>query len=100
MFIRVLEETPENLLRTIGHVKPEQTVEVAREFMTTNMRLKLVTHLMNPAIDLPSDALEELQILVKQCEESAACQKVPPWVMNPRCTLRMGTPLPYRLGSL
>lgn len=63
MFIRVLEETPENLLRTIGHVKPEQTVEVAREFMvirtyfqvgceliahtqTTNMRLKLVTHLM------------------------------------------------------
>ncbi|KAK7677232.1 hypothetical protein QCA50_019826 [Cerrena zonata] len=51
MFARVLTESEESQLRAMGHILPHQKAEDALYFMTTNTRVKLAMHLLNPRID-------------------------------------------------
>ncbi|KAH8101077.1 hypothetical protein BXZ70DRAFT_107136 [Cristinia sonorae] len=66
MFIRVLTESTEKQLRNIGHVLPHQKVDIAKYFMLSNARYKLVEHLMCQHIDRPEEALPVLEAVSQQ----------------------------------
>ncbi|KAJ7594057.1 hypothetical protein C8J56DRAFT_925905 [Mycena floridula] len=60
-FIRALHTGSELQLRTLGHILPNQTKELACRFLLANSRFKLATHFLKPEIDRPQDALHHLR---------------------------------------
>lgn len=61
MFIRGLEESTEEQLRTIGHILAHQESKSAKYFMLGNARQKLCHYLMSPNIDRPDEAIPFLK---------------------------------------
>ncbi|KAI0060082.1 hypothetical protein BV25DRAFT_1828173 [Artomyces pyxidatus] len=83
MFIRVMEESSEDQLRAMGHILPNQKLEVGKYFILTNARYKLCVHLLKPKIDRPREAIPFLKISVETDSERLTAKGKVPWVENP-----------------
>ncbi|KAJ6608249.1 hypothetical protein B0H10DRAFT_2068783 [Mycena sp. CBHHK59/15] len=57
LFIRVMEECSEEVLRTIGHVKAGNDYRRSKYFSLINARGKIVLHLLQVGLSRPRDAL-------------------------------------------
>ncbi|TFK74991.1 hypothetical protein BDN72DRAFT_603689 [Pluteus cervinus] len=83
MFLRLLEESSEHILRAMGHYLPGQNPAVANYTMTANCRMKIIDALMNPKINRPVEATPFLKKSIEADTKKLAKEGLQAWMVNP-----------------
>ncbi|TFK74988.1 hypothetical protein BDN72DRAFT_603022 [Pluteus cervinus] len=75
MFLRLLEESPEQILRASGYYLPGQDPATVNHTLTANCRMKVTFALMNSKIDRPAEAAPCLKKSIEAETKQGSWQK-------------------------
>ncbi|TFK74989.1 hypothetical protein BDN72DRAFT_832697 [Pluteus cervinus] len=83
MFLRFLEESPEEVIRGMGYYPPGEDSAVAHYAITANCRRKIIGALMDPKINRPAEAVPFLKKSVEAETKKPVEEGFQAWMVNP-----------------